>query len=212
MEGAGEVKEKTHGMRKGVLLTLVVLMALSFAPPGSAEPYARRDRVAEAEWFVPTKNQDRFRWFFVRAVQSDEQYGDGQGPDEALMGKGICIREYTESSYSYHCFERERVTGKADGHFEMDDTAQWATLEIETAGGTYSVEWQEEKPYGGLYGKGDSCEDANGNEGVGQGGGIFRGAIASGRMFGERLKLEDTWYGEMRLYYSASQCSYPQPG
>lgn len=153
---------------------------------------------------VPTGERGQFRWFYAWAWETQ---GAGDIPDSfASVGAGTCERKKTRRMVMTIC------TGNRWAHarrytFTMAPDASSAEMSFKADGFTHRASWTARDPDPGFYSAEEYCEDSQGNEGVGIGGGIWRPARATGRVFGRKLTKATHWT-ELTVGAMASQCSW----
>ena len=189
--------------------TKLILLAVSLTaivPPASGDENVRLERTAEADWMVPTRERNHFRWYYAWV---EDKTGAGDVPGSFVsVGSGECDRKKTKRYISIICWGKRFAGARGTSGFTMAPDASSAELHFKHKGDTQHVSWRDGKPPG-LYQAEEGCSDTQGNEGRGLGAGIWRDARATGKIFGARLtkKTNGFWSG-LSTGAMASQCSY----
>jgi len=160
---------------------MTLALALVCVAPGAAarpDGPVTRDSLAFADWITPTEKRNVLEWHGAFIAQSEDQTGQLDRFGGIL--RGLCVRK--EEGLS--CMARG-VPVREDDRFEMDPTADSASLEIKHRGRAHRVSWSAYKDTDGIPGIFETeivCD-----EGQGRGGGIVRAAETRGRVFGRRF-------------------------
>lgn len=180
-------------MRKVLVSLLALMVAAGIAAPASGDPNVRRDEGAQADWFVPTGEKNRFLWLGAYVSRSTVVGGTAEWFSYAGFVKGRCIREKTPRYISISCNGRDFIPADPEKDFEMSALATEASLRVRHEGETHAVRWSARGPGVGTYLASEYCasfepgEEEPKEEGQGEGGGIWNDAEATGKLFGYRF-------------------------
>ena len=186
------------------LSLLVVSFLLIPLVPAGGDANVRLEREAAADWMMPTGKRNHFRWYYAWAW--DNQGVGDLPPSFVSVGTGTCDRERGKDFVMVICMGKKFAHGK-NSDFSMAPDASSAEMRFRKKGVLHHVKWTAKQPTPSLYGSEEGCVDAQGNEGRGVGGGLWRPARATGRLFGHRVK-KSTFWTELLTGAMASQCSW----
>ena len=173
----------------------------------------RRDRQAEAGWIVKGEGPTGYMGYFVWIVDFSET---GESPDKAvaMMFRGPCEVETSRNGWSYGCHGRGFGKEVAASKFRMDPLLDSASISVRHRRRNHRVGWTATQPDPGLYQSSEACggmnEDGEEEEGTGEGGGIFKAAKATGRIFGHRLNTSTRFdNADLSSGATVTECSSP---
>lgn len=169
------------------VVTAVVLAATlaagSLSAGASADPGLHTLDSAWADWTVPTKEANRFKWYFGIYHQ---YAGMNEKPRPFVtLGKGVCVRTKTKQSTTVKCHGRAAPSLKRkDWDYSADPALTEARLVVRR-NGRHTIDWSARKrePAPSIFTAEGMCEN-----GTAQGGGIFRFTRAVGHLHGKHFK------------------------
>ena len=170
-------------MRKALtaLVLAVSLAAGSLSTAGAAaDPGVDTLDWAWADWTVPTKDPNRFKWYFGMYFRWATV--GGKARPFATIGTGTCVRTHEKHSTTVECGGRGIRTKQKDWDYSSDPALTAAHLVVKKEG-RHTIDWTARDPAPSTFTAQGICKD-----GIAQGGGIFRDTRAVGRVYGKNFK------------------------
>lgn len=180
-----------------VLLGLVVLGAEGL----HAQPYARDDRQAFAEWVVPIKNSNRSRWYAIEVEIKQSVAGDA-APVTASVLRGTCEED---EDFTFCSGRGTRVEIDPED-FEMAPDLSSASVAFRHKRRGFEAHWSAADPIPGQYMSWEGCMDSEGETGEGQGGGIFRPAPTEGTFAGRSFDADPDGFSTLSRGAMVTEC------
>ena len=197
-------------MRKIVVTALALVALANLAAPATGEPHVRREESAYSTWLLRAGEPGHFKWYGAYAARDTVVVGPGGL--ERLMShggffRGDCTKRKTRGGTFLECRSRDTVEINVRKEFEMSPTADSATMRTRAKGQTFQVEWTGD-PLPGTYHSFEACWASEGNEGEGQGGGIWRPSDSVARFFGRRFASGTSDFAALTTGGMVSDCGF----
>lgn len=163
------------------LFLAATLAAGSLSAGAAADPGLHTLDSAWADWTVPTKAANRFKWYF--GIYHQYSGMNEKARPFVTLGKGACVRTRSKQATTVRCHGRAAPMLKRNEWNYSTDPALTEARLVVRRNGRHRIDWSARKPVPSIFTAEGMCEN-----GTAQGGGIFRLTRAVGHLHDQRFK------------------------